>query len=536
MRKEITLEDFTKIVGSINSQKDLDSLLNSIIETTKNAIHCDGCSLLLYQKETDSLKFHISSGFKSESLLSLEVPRGKGIAGYVMDTNETVIVNDAQSDPRLYKEIDSKIDFVTRNLICVPMHTQGNFIGVLEAVNTLDRDNFDEKDARELNNISEVAAIAINNRYLIDELNNRLREINSLLKISQALSQIDSIELFLETAGSSIAELLEVQRISYITKTNKDNIWKVGYSKGLSFSDSYIKVDLENSVIARVLESKEPILIENTNKENILFPFSTNYKTNSLISFPLIYKNEIVGVINVTDKINRKLLNKTDLKLLKIIANYMMEVYQTLSARKEKEDINRLKRDLEMASKFQQFSLPHIPDELNDIEISAYYKPSREIGGDFYDLIYHWETQYTFVIADVAGKGIPAALFMEFAKTVLNSEISRYVIPGIALLHSHKIFQEKFETSMHVEVMAVQVDTERRQIKYASAGHNRQIYINSNLKEVSLLRAKGIPLGSGIKISEFPEEIINYNEGDIILLYTDGITEIKNESGTEMFG
>jgi serine phosphatase RsbU (regulator of sigma subunit) len=537
MRKDITLEEFTKIVASINSRQDLHSMVNAIIEITKNAIHCDGCSILLYNQENDCLEFQFSIGEKSESLLSLKVPRGKGIAGFVMDTLETVIVNDAQSDPRLYKEIDSQIDFVTRNLICVPMLAHGKFIGVLEAVNTLGRESFDELDAKDLKNISEVAAIAINNRYLIDELNNRIHEINGLLRVSQTLSSVQDEDSFLEIAGKLVQEFLDVQRLSYISKSKNSSKWRIRYSIGLPPVDQqFLDIEKMNNVTTRVIRSGEPMLVENINKENFPFPFSANYKSNSFISMPVKLKDKVIGVLNVTDKNNKRVFNKTDLKLLEIIVHNVMESYQALLSRRERDSYKQLRRDLDMASKFQQYSLPQIPSQLGELEIATYYQPSTEIGGDFYDLIYHWDGQYTFVIGDVAGKGISAALFMELSKTILNTEISRYVMPGVALLHSHRIFQEKFEPFMHVEVMVVQIDTERKQIKYASAGHNRQIFFKQQTDEILLLRGKGLPLGSRIKINEFPEKIINYNEGDLLLLYTDGVTETLNKEKTEMFG
>jgi signal transduction protein with GAF and PtsI domain len=120
-RKQISFDRIFQITSIINSSQDLKSLLDTIMETIKDVLDTEGCSLLLYIKEEDCLIFHTSRGEKSDLLPSLKVPKGKGIAGLVLETLEPIIANDAESDPRIYREIDRSVGFVTRNLICVPM-------------------------------------------------------------------------------------------------------------------------------------------------------------------------------------------------------------------------------------------------------------------------------------------------------------------------------------------------------------------------------------------------------------------------------
>ena len=136
-RKQISFDRIFQITSIINSSQDLKSLLDTIMETIKDVLDTEGCSLLLYIKEEDCLIFHTSRGEKSDLLPSLKVPKGKGIAGLVLETLEPIIANDAESDPRIYREIDRSVGFVTRNLICVPMIAQGDVQGVVEAVNTI---------------------------------------------------------------------------------------------------------------------------------------------------------------------------------------------------------------------------------------------------------------------------------------------------------------------------------------------------------------------------------------------------------------
>ncbi len=536
MKRILKLEDLTQIVSRINNSDDITSLLNSIIETTKNALNCEGCSLLLYDREEENLVFYVARGEKSNELLSLHVPKGRGVAGMVMETREPIIINSAENDPRVYREIDNYIQFTTKSIIAAPMITRGKLVGVIEGVNSLDEEQFNEEDMKIFHFLSEVAAMAIHNKQLIVSQESRIKEINGLFQVSQALKDAVNLENFMNIAGRNIAEILEAERVSFFLKSNTIGKWKLIFNKGIPVPNEEYYLDEKNSeIIQKIFKTREPLLVENTNHSEDIVSHPERYKTKSFISIPVFFREEMRGILSVTDKKNKKSFEKHDLKLLMILVSQITEVYKTMIAREEKEKYIAIQRDLNIAGKIQKFSLAEIPEELQGMELAKSYVSSKEIGGDFYDFVHHSETLFSFVIADVAGKGIPAALFMEFSKTILGAEILKTVNPSWSLKTAHELLQKKFEPLMHVEVMIVQVDIAQKKIRYASAGHNRQLYLHSKTEEMELLKAKGVPLGSKLKISEFQLVERPYEKGDLVILYTDGITECIN-SDREMFG
>jgi phosphoserine phosphatase RsbU/P len=536
MKRILKLEDLTQIVSRINNSEDITSLLNSIIETTKNALNCEGCSLLLYDREEENLVFYVARGEKSDELLSLHVPKGRGIAGMVMETKESIIINSAENDPRVYREIDNYIHFTTKSIIAAPMITRGKLVGVIEGVNSLDEEKFNEEDMKIFHFLSEVAAMAIHNKQLIVSQESRIKEINGLFQVSQALKDAIDLENFMNIAGRNIAEILEAERVSFFLKSNTIGKWKLIFNKGIPVPNEEYYLDEKNSeIIQKIFKTREPLLVENTNHSEDSVSHPERYKTKSFISIPVFFREEMRGILSVTDKKNKKSFEKHDLKLLMILVSQITEVYKTMIAREEKEKYISIQRDLNIAGKIQKFSLAEIPEELQGMELAKSYVSSKEIGGDFYDFVPHSEKLFSFVIADVAGKGIPAALFMEFSKTILGAEILKTVNPSVSLKTAHELLQKKFEPLMHVEVMIVQIDIGKQTFGYASAGHNRQIYLHSKTEEIELLKAKGVPLGSKLKISEFQLVERPYKKGDLVVLYTDGITECIN-SNREMFG
>lgn len=187
---------------------------------------------------------------------------------------------------------------------------------------------------------------------------------------------------------------------------------------------------------------------------------------------------------------------------------------------------------MQIASQIQLNSLPNIPKKMHLLEIETSYTASKEIGGDFYDLIYHNPDEVSILIADVSGKGIAAALFMEFSKTIIAGEVARNSSTSISLMGANRIIQEKSGYFMFVTVMLTRINMLKKRIRYSSAGHNEQLLYKAKEKKVLLLSGKGMPLG--IKESEIEEHEVEYQPGDLLVLYTDGVSETTNETG-EMY-
>ncbi|EMY76109.1 stage II sporulation protein E [Leptospira weilii serovar Ranarum str. ICFT] len=531
--RQLSLSLISDITARINSTDDLDELLGIIIETTKDVLNTEGCSLLLYDPNEDCLVFNVAKGTKGDSLAELKVPRGKGIAGIVLETLQPVIVNDAANDPRIYRNIDETVGFVTNNLICVPMSTQGEIQGVLEAVNSLERNEFTNKDIKVLQYLSDLAAIAIRNRRLIRDLKSRANELDCLFQLSQAISNISEMDQFLNLTVHSISEVMGAERVSLIFFNSKNGKYELKKSIGFSLSDEEYFINEKEGVIRRIIETGAPILVQNTT--SILYDWirPERYRTKSFISVPIRQDGKIIGILSSADKKSGNSFDNADQNILSTISNQIAEAYNSLLSKEQKEKLNSIHRDMQIASQIQVNSLPNIPKKIQGLELETSYIASKEIGGDFYDLIYHNPDEVSVLIADVSGKGIAAALFMEFSKTIISGEVSRNSSTSISLMSANRIIQEKSGYFMFVTVMLARINMAKRKIRYSSAGHNEQVLYKAEEKKVVSLSGKGMPLG--IKESEIDEHEIDYSPGDLLLLYTDGVSEAMNESN-EMYG
>lgn len=193
----------------------------------------------------------------------------------------------------------------------------------------------------------------------------------------------------------------------------------------------------------------------------------------------------------------------------------------------------RFTRELEIAHGIQDSFLPDSIPEIPGIEIAVFATPALEVGGDFYDFIPVDEDAWGLVIADVSGKGVPAALFMALSRTLIRVSASRRKDPAGAITEANELICRDSKTSMFVTLFYLVISSKEREITYINAGHNPPLLLNRNAPgSVTLLKADGIALGI-IDDINLQSVSISLKEGDLVVLYTDGITEAMNSEGEE---
>lgn len=164
----------------VNSTLDTREIRKRAIEAATCLVNAETGSLLLVDRETGELFFEVALGEKGSALKEIRLAKGQGIAGWVAETGESLIVHDVASDPRFFKGADAKSTFRTRNIICVPVKTKENILGVLQAINK-NEGSFDDEDREGLSALANQVAIAIENANLYEELRETFYETSQAL-------------------------------------------------------------------------------------------------------------------------------------------------------------------------------------------------------------------------------------------------------------------------------------------------------------------------------------------------------------------
>lgn len=197
----------------------------------------------------------------------------------------------------------------------------------------------------------------------------------------------------------------------------------------------------------------------------------------------------------------------------------------------------RISSELRIASAIQQSILPQtfppFPDR-QDIDLYATSLPAREMGGDFYDFFLIDEHRLGLVIADVSGKGVPAAIFMAVSRTVIKAGAMTGIDPGECLLRANLLLCQENDAAMFVTTFYGWVDLRTGLLRYANAGHNRPYLLRSNGDVDTVPAIKGIALAV-TESASFEVNTVTLHPGDGLFLFTDGITEAMNPAG-DLFG
>jgi serine phosphatase RsbU (regulator of sigma subunit) len=213
------------------------------------------------------------------------------------------------------------------------------------------------------------------------------------------------------------------------------------------------------------------------------------------------------------------------------LARAYRELQAAQAALVEKE---RLERELELAREIQQSILPQELPCRPGFECAARYRPARQVGGDFYDVIPLAGGRVGLVMADVSDKGIAAALFMALTRSLIRAEARRSSLPQQVLTDVHKLLLEISESNMFVTVFYGVLDPAEGTLRYVRAGHDRPLLLSPARSACRFLEGDGMFLGV-VESLTLEEVHMELQPGDLLVLYTDGVTDAHAPSG-ELFG
>ncbi len=209
------------------------------------------------------------------------------------------------------------------------------------------------------------------------------------------------------------------------------------------------------------------------------------------------------------------------------------EVLATKQAEKNREKLNTIERELSVAFQIQSSMVPRefpaFPDR-DDFEIFAKMYPAKNVGGDFYDFFLIDKYHLYFIIGDVSGKGVPAALFMAMSRTLLKAIALKGWPPDICLREVNKILNLDNESTMFVTVFAGVLNTFTGEVVYCNGGHNSPYIIKKDGSVEELENTDGVALGIMEQEIQFSSRSVMLQPGDTIFLYTDGVTEATDSN------
>lgn len=255
--------------------------------------------------------------------------------------------------------------------------------------------------------------------------------------------------------------------------------------------------------------------------------------TQSELAAPIMGSGDrTIGVINLeSDRLHA--YEQLDLQLLKMFASMVAVAIEKTELHRELMEKRRLEYELTVASQLVEMLMPHRPPEVRNFDICGRSIPSAAVGGDYFDFIDAGDGRWGLVIADVSGKGIPAALMMATFRAYLHAMISNdFSLRGV-FSRLNRLMLKTTEGRHFVTAFFARFDPEERRCFYINAGHNPPLLVRAG-ETVKPLPRSGLPLGLFDDVFH-SEDLLTFQPGDMLVLYTDGVTDATNLHG-QMFG
>ncbi len=289
-----------------------------------------------------------------------------------------------------------------------------------------------------------------------------------------------------------------------------------------------LPLKMGEGLIGHVAVSGKPFISPDVRKEPRYI--NARARTRSEMVAPIISNNEVIGVFDLeSDELNA--YSKDDLEVLGLLASQVAIIIEKVMLHDQLIEKKRLETQLEVARQVQLELLPARDPQLEGFDISAYNFPTEEVSGDYYDWVRIYDDQIGIVIADVSGKGVPAALLMAFLRASLRAATHIGYAPHISMSKVNYLLWESIERNQFVTSFYGILDAANRTLAYSNAGHNPPFLMEVD-GTAHFEERGGVPLGM-FRDTRYYEYFATIEPGQVLVLYTDGATEAMNQAREE---
>ena len=356
-------------------------------------------------------------------------------------------------------------------------------------------------------------------------------------KISSSINIEEVLNLVMDTLGSLLPyDAAGIYLIEYGDDEGNPYIFKSKVIRGYEISFGLIepKLRMGEGLLGRVAQTGEAIISPDVSQDARYF--AARKRTRSEMVAPIISNDGVIGAFDLeSDHLNA--YSEDDLAVLQMLTSQVAIIIEKERLHEQVVEKKRIEAQIEIARQVQLELLPDHDPEFEDFDISAYIFPAEEVSGDYYDWVRIFDDQIGITVADAVGKGIPAALLTAFLRASIRAGVQTGYASHILLSKINNLLWDSIEDNQFVTAIYGILDTTNRTFVFSNAGHNPPLLIKSD-GEYRFVEYGDTPLGMFLD-ARYHQHFIRFEKGQVMVLYTDGITEAANDAdeeyGTERF-
>lgn len=360
----------------------------------------------------------------------------------------------------------------------------------------------------------------------------KLRMLLEITKtISRSLDLEEVLNLVMDTLGSLLPyDAAGIYLIEHATDNDSPYIFKSKVIRGYDISFELVepRLKLGEGFLGRVAQTGKPIISPDVSKDQRYF--AARKRTRSEMLAPIVSNDKVIGAFDLeSDELNA--YTEDDLAVLQMLTSQVAIIIEKVRLHDQLVEQKRIQAQLEIARQVQLELLPDHDPDLEGFDISAYVFPTEEVSGDYYDWVTVFEDQIGITVADAVGKGIPAALLMAFLRGSIRAGVQTGYASHILLSKINNLLWDSIEDNRFVTAIYGILDTTNRTFVFANAGHNPPLLIKPD-GEYRYVEYGDTPLGMFYD-ARYHQHFIRFEKDQVMVIYTDGITEAANAAGEE---
>jgi len=508
-----------------DASTNLTDLLKAAGRHVRKLVDCDKSRIWLARRAGRRLVARDFPGGDRPPTL-IQIARDEGLAGWVFANGQVLRLDPGAPRPVLKGEVPR-----FRSALVLPLYRRGEVFAAIECLDKNGEGGFTAEDVDRLDVAGEHVAFALDNALLYLETERRALEKEVLLEVTTTLSATLDLDEAIEQILKSLRQIVDYDAAALYLVNPKTQALELANEAGYpSGCEEAFGLMVGQGIVGWVAKTGEPAIVPDVAGD-------TRYvvarpETRSELAAPLRVGGRTIGVFNLESD-RPDAYHEGHLELVTALAAQAAITVERARLTRELLERRRLEKELAIAREIQLSFLPETAPKIPGFDLAGTTIAHDEVGGDYYDFIPISDTRLGIAIADVSGKGIPAALIMAGFRMSLLAEVrNEFAIRAVMRKVNRLLFEstdrDKFVTSLYGVL-----DHKNRVFIFSNAGHNPPVLFRRD-GPIEYLSDGGVALGV-LAESDYDDRPVALRPGDVLVMFTDGISEAEAPSG-EHFG
>jgi sigma-B regulation protein RsbU (phosphoserine phosphatase) len=511
------LADLLPIVREIGSVLDPDALLPAIAQQLKRIVNYKILDIFLPGPDGVLYPAYVD-GYEKHEAWRFTVRPGHGIVGNAALHREPIFVPDVSLDPRYVSFFPG-----VKAEMAIPLIHREKLVGVLN-IEGPEVEAFTPEARTALRVLASHLAVAIENATLYKETRWYAGLLATLYEIGKETASILDLDALLARVAEVVKRVIDYDRFGILLLDEEAQELVLRRSVRFGTFGEKPRVKVSEGLCGAAVRSKEPVLVGDVSKDPRYLKLIPD--TRSELVVPLIYKDRAIGVFDLeSPHLDR--FTEEHVKVLTPLASQVAVAIENarLVAELVKKEA-RLDRELKIAQGVQHGLLPEDNPRGPGWEASAHFLPARELGGDLYDFYDLEGRRLGLAVGDVAGKGVPAALYAAFASGTVRARAFEKRTPAALMTRVNRTLRRRGVEGLFCTLAYALFDFEEQTVTLANSGLPYPLHYCAREKRCTAFEIGGLPLGA-FDTAEYEERTLPLETGDLLVFHTDGVTEAR---------